>query len=669
MNDRIPKAVLTEALREQIGGRRVLAAVFCTFRFEPGFFEQEILPALFDLPLHQAPDIRRLQLEDALRPLAGQVAVYYDRNALVVGDGTACLDVRRIPVQVTHGYFHPKNAFILVQDDDTAERALVALTASANLTQAGWWENVECFHLDEIPEGGRSRTAEGVRRFLRRVRTLAKHLGPHQAAEQVEAFLSTVQPISHRSSYQVLHPHFIVTGTPGAAPLVDQLDDVAGKWLRGANLEIISPYLDDAQVSAPLAALLDRFKPRRWRILLPEEHGLARCREALYQWVRARGGQWGRLPASHTARHGKQATGGSLPPRTVHAKVYRFFTDEYEISLVGSFNLTGPAHQARGNLESGVLVEVPTPPRPWFWLEPVEETPAFAPTPATEDDELHLAVIPLLVRYDWTSEKADVLWDATTVGPPLEVHQSGPLFAIPPLPPATWTELPADDARELAERLRSSSFLTVIDGDRRGVVLVHETGMAHRPSLLFDLTPAEILRYWSMLNPDQRAAYLAARGGQDPQLTGEEPVHAPPATHVDTIFDRFAGMSHGFASLARTVNEALTDGRTEHARLLIFGAKYDSLPVLLQRVLDDTGGDLVDRYLTVLCAHQIAERLRRDWPQFWASDPIGVARLENALAARTSLREQIAARNDDDMIHFLDWYEARFLDDAAEVPA
>ncbi|MFG3577828.1 phospholipase D-like domain-containing protein [Micromonospora chersina] len=660
--------MLTEALREQISGRRVLAALFCTFRFEPGFFEQEILPALFDLPLHQAPAVRRLQLEDALRPLAGQVAVYYDRGALVVGDGTACLDVRRIPVQLTRGYFHPKNAFILVEDEDTGERALVALTASANLTQAGWWENVECFHLDEIPEGGRSRTAGDIRRFLRRVRSLAKHLGPHDALDQVNDFLSTVQPITQRSTNQVLHPHFIVTGSRSGASLVDQLDDIAGKWLRGADLEVISPYLDDADASAPLAALLDRFQPRRWRILLPEERGLARCRESLYEWVHARGGEWGRLPAAHTARGGRQASGLAASPRTVHAKVYRFFTSDYEISFVGSFNLTGPAHQAGGNIESGVLVEVPRPRRPRFWLEPVDETPDFAPTAASEDDDVDLDVIPLLVRYDWTSEKADVLWDAATVSPPLDVHQSGPLFTLPPLQSATWTQLPDADARKLAERLRSSSFLTVVDDDRRGVVLVHETGMAHRPSLLLELTPAEILRYWSMLNPDQRAAYIAAHGGDIPD-GGADALYIPAAKPVDSIFDRFAGMFHGFASLARTVREALTDGRTEHARFLIFGAKYDSLPILLQRVLDDTDGDLVDRYLTVLCAHQVTNEVRQDWPQFWASDPIGAARLETSLAARAELREQIAARNDDDMLDFLDWYEARFLDDPAEVPA
>jgi len=95
MSEAIPRAVLTEALREKINGRRVLAAVFCTFRFEPGFFEQEVLPVLFDVQLHQVPAIRRLQLEEALRPLSGKVAVYYDPRAVVEGDrGPAALDAR-----------------------------------------------------------------------------------------------------------------------------------------------------------------------------------------------------------------------------------------------------------------------------------------------------------------------------------------------------------------------------------------------------------------------------------------------------------------------------------------------------------------------------------------------------------------------------------------------
>ncbi|MFI7435805.1 hypothetical protein [Micromonospora haikouensis] len=669
MSDRIPKAVLTEALRERIKRRRVLAAVFCTFRLEPGFFEQEILPVLFDLPLHQSAGIRRLQLENALRDLAGQVAVYYDLRGLAVGDGTAALDVRRVAVSPSAGYFHPKNAFVLVVDDATGERALVVLTASANLTRAGWWENVECFHIEEIAEHGRSRTAPEMQRFVSHLRRLARHFGPQDALERVADFLTTVQPIVHRQADNVLHPHFIVTGVPQARPLVDQLKTIAGEWLGGADLEIISPYLDDADASGPLADLLDSFRPARWRILLPEERGTARCREALYHWVHARGGQWGRLPTAHTSRGSRQSGGATVPPRTVHAKVYRFLGPDWEITLVGSFNLTRPAHQGGGNVETGVLAELPGRRRPHFWLDPVEEPPAFPEMPATEDEDTAPDVVPLLVRYDWGTGEAEVLWDGTTVSPPLQAHHGVPLFDIPPLPPAVWTPLPPAHAETLSQRLRSSSFLTIVDGDRRGVVLIHETGMAHRPSQLLDLSPAEILKYWSMLDADQRAAYLAARGEDVESLAGGDAPRQPVSSTTESIFDRFAGTFHGFACLGRAVREALTEGRTEQARFLVFGAKHDSLPVLLQRMVNDASGDLVDRYVMVLCAQQLADQVRRGWPTFWASDPRGAERLEAALTVRTDLRAQITARNDATMTDFLDWYEPHFLGEQAEAPA
>lgn len=40
----IPHAVLSEKLEELIDGRRLVAAVFITFRFDPEFFEQQVLP-------------------------------------------------------------------------------------------------------------------------------------------------------------------------------------------------------------------------------------------------------------------------------------------------------------------------------------------------------------------------------------------------------------------------------------------------------------------------------------------------------------------------------------------------------------------------------------------------------------------------------------------------
>ena len=63
----IPHAVLSEQFEQQLGGRRLLAAVFVTFRFDPEFFEQQVLPVFLDVPTSHAEAIRRVQLEDALR--------------------------------------------------------------------------------------------------------------------------------------------------------------------------------------------------------------------------------------------------------------------------------------------------------------------------------------------------------------------------------------------------------------------------------------------------------------------------------------------------------------------------------------------------------------------------------------------------------------------------
>src|SRR5438094_5153927 len=144
--------------------RRLRSAVFLTFQFDSGFFEQEVLPVFIDVPLSHAAIMRVVHLEDALRTLPGHIAVYYDANGLVSSDaGSAKLDIRRIPVQHRPGVFHPKNVFLLVEadepdDDGHRAQALIAASLSANLTRTGWWENVEACHVEG---GGKVSRADG----------------------------------------------------------------------------------------------------------------------------------------------------------------------------------------------------------------------------------------------------------------------------------------------------------------------------------------------------------------------------------------------------------------------------------------------------------------------------------------------------------------------------
>ena len=115
MASEVPQAVLAERLADLIAGRRVRAAVFTTFSFDPGFFELHVLPTLFDLPFSQAEKVKRIQLEDALQTVE-DVAVYYDRTALSQDALPAQLDFRRIGVRGPNGVFHPKLVLVLVEN-------------------------------------------------------------------------------------------------------------------------------------------------------------------------------------------------------------------------------------------------------------------------------------------------------------------------------------------------------------------------------------------------------------------------------------------------------------------------------------------------------------------------------------------------------------------------
>src|SRR5690349_12007860 len=105
-----PTYELSEHFAQLLQGRRLVAAVFFTFRYDPGFFEQQILPVFFDLPFRHSEAARAAQLGDAIRVQGVEIAVYYDAGGLARSDATAPrVNVSAMPVRHSRGVFHPKN--------------------------------------------------------------------------------------------------------------------------------------------------------------------------------------------------------------------------------------------------------------------------------------------------------------------------------------------------------------------------------------------------------------------------------------------------------------------------------------------------------------------------------------------------------------------------------
>ena len=677
MPEKPPTGVLSDELKSAIASRRLVAAVFLTFRFDPDFFEQQVLPLFFDVPLNHAEAIKRVQMEDLLREIPHGVAVYYDQNGLVADAKPARLDVRRIAIRHATGIFHPKNVFALVEAvepgrDGHHTQTLIVASMSANLTRAGWWENVEVCQIEKVEEGELTRLKDDLFGFLEGLqrRSLEKAADGHAALKAVKAFLRTTTQRQLRSSDGRLEPHFF----HGATTVLEFLDAAAGRELRGLNLEIISPYFDAGPTSTPLSDLIEQFSPKEVRVFLPKtEAGEALCSKELFEWVKSLPGvSWARLPKDVT-RGGKAE---NAKGRMVHAKVYRFFSAQRkrEVLFVGSVNLTGAAHRRGGNLETGFLVEIDSPRRPDWWMERDGSKPNIYVPRGEEEGAVSNSGSRVSLRYWWDSKLAQAYWDDPALSPVLTVSWTGVvLFDIDSLESRQWTDLSPKAAAGLEHALGSTSILQVT-GDRGEAVpfLVQEEGMKSKPSALFDLSPSEILRYWSLLTAEQRAAFLEARApeaaiaDEDANLVSRY----ARAAEKDTFFDRFAGIFISFGNLERHIRESLEAGNGRPAEYRLFGQKYDSLGRLLDRVREDSEksrNEMVEHYLMALCARQSVTELRRDFVDFFAAHAADARRLEKQLAIAGSLRARLAEGDDPTMTDFLEWFEKWFLRRAVPV--
>ena len=614
----IPQAVLGDKLGEARGGRRVRAAVFTTFSFDPGFFELHVLPLLFDR-VSQIEKVKRIQLEDLLQ--SAEVAVYYDRTALAQNALPAQTNFRRIDVR-RHGkgVFHPKLLLMLVEEpeseegDEESNLSLIVGVFSANLTRAGWWENVETGHFEEIRDVSVDESRIPFRRdllsIMRRVRDLAPD-DDHAALDQIHAFLWAR---TQRGQMQVnRHGRLYFTRLfTGQKSLPEWLDEI-GIGRRNWNLEVISPYFDRDHTGT-LKALRDVLTPSEVRIFLPTDNdGAAMVTRELYDSI-SDSAFWGQLP-DHVVRSSSRPTTDQTPNRRVHAKLYRMWkADGPEIVLTGSVNLTsaGHSHAGAGNLEAAFLVGIPGGGRRSWWLRRLDSGPLkYCDVPAGETEEAREVFVDVSLRFDWRDHTLSYRIDGANAEPFGIAALDGRTLARIDHPVAgRWRRCTEEASCRVRALLRSTSLVELTNSRGAWRVLIREDGMAHRPSLIADLTPEEILLYWSLLSPEQREAFIMKKTQAEARQEGLTTSVTDRLIAEGTVFDQFSGVYHAFGHLSQHVEDAIARGDDREAGARLFGAKYDSLPVLLDRLLERKASDPAMDYVTFLCAKQVRDRVQ-----------------------------------------------------------
>lgn len=669
----IPQEVLGEALSRALRGRHVRAAVFTTFTFDPGFFELQVLPYLFDRPdrtFHRVDKARRAQLEEALRPV-DQLAVYYDRAALDQDATPAQTDFRRIDVRrKTGGFFHPKVILALVDEPDPdppaiAYQSLVVGVLSANLTRAGWWENVETAHFEELRDEALDSSRVPFRRdllsLIRRIRESAAPDEDQRALDLIHEFVRRRTATDTYDSNKAKHRYLtrLFTGQSDFPAWLEEVGLGNGGW----NLEIVSPYFDRAH-GETIRRLIEAVGAKETRVFLPREaDGSAavtrECFEALDGLVR-----WADLPTAVRTPSGRAHTKGAMP-RRVHAKVYRLWRQgEQDVAIVGSVNATAAAHShgAAGNLEAAFLVDCTDRLRQRWWLEPLDKPPrTFSSRVAEASAVTDESFADVSFRFRWDTVELHARSESGT-SEPLAVAQPGGvvLFQLPKMTWGKWVPLGRDAAERVQELLRSTSYLEVRGPKGAWRVLVREEGMVYRPSVVTTWTPEEILMYWSLLSPAQRERFMIERLTAGASEEGLDQSVKQRFEAGNTVFDRFAGVYHAFERFHQHIREALAAGRTREAEELLFGEKFDSLPVLLRGVLERDDGDPVVAYVTLLSARQLRERIAAAHSQFLRDHREAVARLDALIDRYPAVRDRIGL-DGDDVDRFFEWYEQQFL--------
>lgn len=676
-------AVVSQNLLDRICDRRVIAAVFTTFTFEPEFFELEVIPLLLKQQLAYSIDerVKQLMVREHLRESALPIDVYYDLP-MYRESGSASPEMEYGCHGVLHpiGAFHGKVCMILVEEPGGGESLLLG-AGSNNLTRAGWWDNVECLHWEELAPRCYGIKLRNI--LLEDIALLETHRYPSPEGGDATALIRQYLETTRCAQVAPLHyfglssgrqrrsfPDYILTKP---RPLAAH-----SNW----NMEIISPFFADDPLNAEHEFFLER-GVKQITILLPrDENRVALCQESYYEAVNgAPGLQWADWSESLKSTLG--LSGNHF--RRLHAKIYHFYRRGEAWVFVGSINFS---HKALwDNIEAGFLLRLP---KSQPMLEPLSENihiPGFIKPEdllpgAAADDDTQTRYPVVQICYDWLSGELTGRVGATgdefsgkDEQVSLQVLGSEAETIIEPWLLQTQVSRYEADLSLLRESLRHGSLMEIIGEWRSGQdkdkpfprhrVLVQQQNWTHKPLDMPNLTPAQILAIYAGMSTERRQLLLSNERIRQLLLRNEggELKLDMQDRQSDQFFSEYAEIFNAFRRLRARMESALKNKHPNELDYYLTGTGVDSLPTLLDKAEDAAEQEVtlspVSAYLILLCVEELyREPAFADRPQVAGLRK----RAESAIKALEGGDDIRLERHDDKQrAAFFRWFREQFF--------
>jgi len=695
------REVILRPFGEVLGRPRIEATVFFTYTFHRHEFEDVLLPEVYGAPTEGERTARLALLQRYMGSESAPV-VFHDAHLPFENDATGKPIVSRavsspgtfrfetVPVLWNGGSrscMHAKHVFVLVRyapqhrstSTTTPQRALVVLTTSANLTLAGWRQNVEVADIQAFEPGQRTAMKAGLTELCAWAWRWADSTGQGResgALESLRRVHTIVQSLNEPDT--ATFPRLWT----GQQPLDTAIETAAvdlGISNAVQRLSVGSPYLTED--AAPLLRLIRALSPAEVRVMRPVDHR----KEAMStkRWEETITKQ------KATLHYLRSALAGDKPPRTTHLKFMYVEGRKKALMVLGSPNLSDPAFRGQmernpsHNFETAVFLEAPLGLELFedVALEPDDEVPR-ATLDQDPNGSARPPVAPWHIIFDWSPAakcRARLVpvddsnrcppppnatlrgLGSTEHGAPLELTQTTEPWQLGSL--ATET---------LYACLAHGPFVEIVEGGTpptHHVVTVIELHQEHAPPRArLQLGRDLLLRYFAFTALDdweraEREADRTDRTRAEEELSGG----ITPIQHASSTLDRPISIIHAFKNLERRIRDALDQNDSHRLARLLFEEGGTSLRTLVgefeprktqeeaQRQLETTGRTEDEERVEVLVCWLCARSLLNHLPQLPSPHKENLPSLEAHVETLKVPGGEMATESQEPSEELLDW--------------